>query len=120
MTVSHTVLKIRSDSTKFFIKFNISYVISSHSYGISSDINEVIRAVLNFFFYQKILHAQIAQKEHKAQKAQKAPKSTISTKKHQKHQKTQKSQKHNQAKSQNANKRTKIKNALKKHLSGKK
>ena len=55
---------------------------SSHSYGISSDINEVIRAVLNFFFYQKILHAQKAQKEHKAQKA---PKSTKSTKKHKNH-----------------------------------
>ena len=54
----------------------------------------------------------------------KAPKST---KKHiqaqkstEKHQKRQKAQKRNQAKPQNANKRTKIKNALKKHLSGKK
>ena len=52
--------------------------------GTSSNINEVIRAVLNFllfsFFYEKILHAQKTQKEHKAQKAQKAPKSTKSTK----------------------------------------
>ena len=42
---------------------------------ISSNINEVIRAVLNFlfFFYEKILHAQKAQKTIK------------STKKHQKH-----------------------------------
>ena len=65
--------------------------------GKSSNINEVIRAVINplFFFYKNILHAQ------KAPKAQKA-------------------QKRNQAKAQNANKRTKIKNALKKHLSGKK
>ena len=59
--------------------------------GISSNINEVIRAVLNFllFFYEKISH-------------------------------TQKEQKSNQGKAQNANKRTKIKNALKKHLRGKK
>ena len=42
---------------------------------LSSNLNEVIRAVLNFFFYEKILHA---------------PKSTKSTKKHQKHQKHQK------------------------------
>ena len=55
--------------------------------GTSSNINEVIRAVLNFllfsFFYEKILHAQKTQKDHKAQKAQKAqkaPKSTKSTK----------------------------------------
>ena len=45
---------------------------------------------------------------------QKAPKSTKMHKKH------QKAQKRNQAKAQNANKRTKIKNALEKHLSGKK
>ena len=39
--------------------------------GISSNINEVIRAVLNFllFFYEKILHAQKSTKKH-----QKAPK----------------------------------------------
>ena len=36
------------------------------------------------------------------------------------YQKAQKGQKHNQAKAYNTNKRTKIKNALKKHLSGKK
>ena len=36
-----------------------------------------------------------------------------------KHKKHQKTQKRNQAKAQNANKRTKIKNALKKHQSGK-
>ena len=67
----------------------------------SSNINEVIRAVLNFF-YEKILYAQ---------RAQKAPKSTN---KHQKHKKTQKSK---EAKEQNANKRKKIKNAPQKHLS---
>ena len=69
----------------------------------SSNINEVIRAVSNFlfFFYKKILHTQIASKEPKAPKSIKA-------------------QKRNQTKTQNANTRTKIKNALKKHLSGKK
>ena len=45
-----------------------------------------------FFFYKKILYAQKAQKAQRTPKAQKA---------------------------QNANKPTKIKNALKKHLSGK-
>ena len=82
---------------------------------LSTNINEVIRAVLNFlFFYVKILHAQKSTKRHKkhkkakkVQKVQKAPKA-------------QKAQKGNQAKVQNANKRTKIKNALKKHVSGKK
>ena len=61
---------------------------------MSSNINEVIRPVLNFF-YDKILQAQKAQKEYKA------PKSTKSIK-------TQpgKSKK-------NVNKRTKIRNALK-------
>ena len=44
-------------------------------WSTSSNINEVITAVLNIFFYKKILRAQ------KAKKAQKAPKST---KKHQK------------------------------------
>ena len=35
----------------------------------SSDINEVIKTVLNFlFFYGKILHAQKAQKEYKTPK----------------------------------------------------
>ena len=63
----------------------------------SSNVNEVFRAVLNslFFFYKKILHAP---------KAPKAPKST----------KTQPS------KSTNRYRRTKIKNALKRHLTGKK
>ena len=53
----------------------------------SSNMNEVIRAVL-----KKIFHTP----------------------------KGQKAQKRNQAKAQNANKRTKIKNTLKKYLSGKK
>ena len=81
--------------------------------NFSSNINEVIRAVLNFllFFYEEISHAQISTKKHK--NAQKR------TKKHKKAQKAPKVQKHNQAKVQNANKRTKIKNALKKHLRGK-
>ena len=62
--------------------------------NVCSSINEVIKTVLNFllFFYEKILHA---------------PKST---KKHKKHKNITK-QKH-----KNANKRTKIKNMLKKHL----
>ena len=58
--------------------------------------NEVIRAVSNFLF---LLCKDLV--------------STKSTKNH------KKTQKRNQAKAQNANKRTKIKNALKKHLSGK-
>ena len=62
----------------------------------SSNVNEVIREVLNsFFFYKKILHAP------------KAPKALKSTK-------TQPS------KSRKCYKRTKIKNTLKKHLTGKK
>ena len=73
--------------------------------NFSSNINEVIRAVLNsFFFYKKISHA---------------PKSTKSNKSTKKHQRHKKAQKHNQAKTQNPYKRTKIKNALKKHLRGK-
>ena len=40
----------------------------------SSNVNEVIRAVLNFFFYEKILHAPKAPKAQKAQKAQKTQK----------------------------------------------
>ena len=65
---------------------------------ISSNINEVIRSVLNFFFFfhDKILHAL------------KAPKST-------KNYKNTTKRKH-----KNANKGTKIKNELKKYLSGKK
>ena len=46
----------------------------------SSNINEVIRAVLNFF-YEKILYAQ---------RAQKAPKSTNKHQKHKKHKKAKK------------------------------
>ena len=67
--------------------------------SVSSNINEVIRSVLNLFFFMIRSH-----KYKKVLKALKAPKSI----------------KHNQTKAQNANKRIKIKNALKKHLSGKK
>ena len=64
----------------------------------SSNVNEVIRAVLNFFFYEKILHAQKGHKAQKAQKTQnelkpqKAPKAPKSTKKNTKrnHTKAQK------------------------------
>ena len=53
------------------------------TFHFSSNINEVIKTVLNFlFFYEKILHAQ------------------KSTKKHRKALKAQKAQKHNQEKAQ--------------------
>ena len=66
----------------------------------SSDINEVIRAVLNFFLGKYFA----CTKSTKSTKITQGKKDTKSTKKHQKHQKAQKSQKHNQAKAQNANK----------------
>ena len=76
---------------------------------LSSNINEVIRTVLNFLFY---LFFFFLRKDFVPTiKHQKAPKRS---KNH------QKAQKRNLAKAQNANKRTKIKNALKKHLSEKK
>ena len=75
---------------------------------MSSNVNEVIRAVLNslfiylfIYFYKKISHAQ------------KAPKSTKSIK-------STKSTKTQPSKSTKRYKQTKIKNALKKHLRGKK
>ena len=69
-----------------------------NSDGRSSNINEVIRTVLNsLIFFTKRFSTH--------QKHQKAPKST---KKHQKASKNKKAQKHNQTKAQNANKRTKI------------
>ena len=78
--------------------------------NFSSNINEAIRAVLiSFFFLQKDFTPTKSTKSTKKQK--KTPKST---KKHQREQKC------NQPKAQNTNKQTKIKNALKKHLSGKK
>ena len=61
-----------------------------------------LKTLFFFFFYEKILHA---------------PKST---KKLQKQKKSTKSTKTAKAKVKTANKRTKIKNALKDHLSGKK
>ena len=69
---------------------------------ISSNINEVIRAVLNSLFYKKILHAQKAQKAPKAQKALKAQKNTKSTKNTKK--KNTKSRKTPRQKNKNANK----------------
>ena len=55
----------------------------------SSNINEVIKAVLNFllFFYEKILHAP---KSTKSTKWTQGTKGTKSTKKHQKHKNTTK------------------------------
>ena len=71
--------------------------------SFSSNLNEVIRTVLNFllFFYEKILHAQKSTKKH--QKLKKAQKRKIATKQNQK----------KQISKQNS------KTALKKHLSGK-
>ena len=105
----------------------------------NSNINEVIRAVLNFlffFFMKKFCHTKSTKrikstkrrkrikgtkitKITKITKVQKAPKSTKSSKKRQKHKKHQKAEKRNQAKVKNAYKWTKIKNVLKKHLSAK-
>ena len=64
--------------------------------NFDSNINEVIRPVLNFllFFYEKISHTQKAQKSQKAPKAQKA-------------------QKRNQAKVENATSKQKQKMRLK-------
>ena len=88
----------------------IKKVHACNKMNFSSNINEAIRAVLiSSFFFTKRFHTH--QKHKKHQKAEKTPKST---KKHQREQKC------NQAKAQNTNKQTKIKNALKKHLSGKK
>ena len=76
---------------------------------ISSNINEIIKTVLNLLFYLFIFFFD--------EKISHAPKSTKKHKKHQKHRnhKNITKQKHN-----NANKRTKIKIALKKHLRRKK
>ena len=52
----------------------------------SSNVNEVIRAVLNSsFFYEKISHPQKAHKAQKAQKVQKSTKGTTGTKSTKKH-----------------------------------
>ena len=84
--------------------------------NLSSNINEVIRAVLNplLFFYEKILHSPKHQKHKKALNA-----STAQKKKKPKHQK-HRSTKTQPSKSTNCYKRIKIKNALKKHLRGEK
>ena len=79
-------------SVKGLLVFAVSVLLDRIKSGYyskqpSSNMNEVIRAVL-----KKIFHTP----------------------------KAQKAQKRNQAKAQNANKRTKIKNTLKKYLSGKK
>ena len=94
-------------------KIVIKKVHAGNKINFSNNINEVIRTVLNFllFYCKKISHAPKSANKH--QKAQR------STKMHQKAQKsTPKAQKSNQAKVQNANKRIKIKNALKIHLRG--
>ena len=48
--------------------------VSRQNKNNSSNINEVIRTVLNLFFYKKISHAQIALKTLKAPKALKGTK----------------------------------------------
>ena len=52
----------------------ISWLKEEHE--ISSNVNEIIRAILNFlfYFYKKISQAQKLQKGHKAQKTKKARK----------------------------------------------
>ena len=72
---------------------------------ISSNINSVIGTVLNLFFTKRF---------HTHKKASKI------TKKHQKHQKNKKHKNITKQKHKNANKWTKINNALKKHLRRKK
>ena len=96
----------------------------------SSNINEVIRAVLNFFFFftkrfgtHKNNKKNKKNKRHKKHKRTKRTNSTKSTKRtgsRKSTKKHQKAQKRNQAKVQNGNKQIKIKNALKKYLRGKK
>ena len=44
---------------------------SKNSFLFSSNINEAIRTILNFFFYKKILHAQKAQNAYKQTKINK-------------------------------------------------
>ena len=67
----------------FKVKYKAFFIISKElqkANKTSSNINEVIRAVLNFllFFYEKISHAQKTTKKHKKHK--KPPKRTKSTK----------------------------------------
>ena len=69
-----------------------------------SNVNEVIRAVLNSLFF--------LQKDFARTKITKSTKSTESTK-------STKVQRRKQAKAQNATREQKLKSALKKHLSGK-
>ena len=72
------------------VNSDIIYVVVKFIESTNSNINEVIRTVLNslFFFYEKILHAQ------------KAPKSTKEHQKEQKAQKAPKAQRRNQTKAQ--------------------
>ena len=69
-----------------------------------SNINDVIRTILNFLIY-------FLRKDFSRTKSTKRTQGIKSLKKHQK---ALKAQKHNQVKAQNASKQTKIKNALKK------
>ena len=78
---------------EIIVCFTLPYNTYSNSNGEtgSSNINEVIRAVLNCLlsFYEKILHTQKAQKSIKSTKNKKLPKAP----KHKKAQKGQKAQK---------------------------
>ena len=89
--------------------------------SFSSNINQVITVVLNsLFFLQKDFARTKSTKKH--QKHQKAPKISKKHQKNQKHRKAPKAPKSTKtqpSKSTKQFKRTKIKNVLKKHLSGK-
>ena len=56
----------------YFATFELRMKITLQLRFISSNVNEVIRIILNFFFYEKILHAQQAQKAYKRTKIKKA------------------------------------------------
>ena len=72
----------------------------------NSNINEVIKAVLNFSFLTRRFYTHQKHKKNKRHTRHK---------RHKKHQKALKTQKHNKAKPKNANKQTKIKNVHKKN-----
>ena len=89
--------------------------------NFSSNINEVIRTVLNslfiYFFYKKISHAPKCTKKHQNHQNHQ------NHQKHQKHQNHQKHKKHKNATKQKHKTQIseqKQKDALKKHLGGKK
>ena len=100
------IIKKDHDNWKRIIIIEKDHVIEKihvcNKMNFSSNINEVIRAVLSSFFLRKEFAC------------------TKSTKSSKKHQKPQKLRNATKQKYKNANKQTKIKNALKKHLRWKK